>query len=166
MATESRILRDGLIVGIIGYSSVAALYAAFDIVAARGILYTVDLLGKSVFRGARDTGVLGVPIQLDVTTIFWYNALHLLVSLAIGLIVIGLVEQAERRPSQAPIITFTIVAGFIVTIIAVGWLSTPIRPLLPWWSIVVSNALASLLAGMYLLRQHPGVLRRLTFFAG
>ncbi len=72
--------------GIIGYASVAAFYSAFDLLAVRGALYTVDLLGKSVFKGLRDPAVLVFPIQLDVTAIAWYNGLHLLISLTIGLI--------------------------------------------------------------------------------
>ncbi len=165
MALTSRTVRQGLVVGLIGYASVAALYAAFDFIAARGIFYTVDLLGKSVFEGLRDPAVLGLPMQLDVTAIVWYSALHLLISLVIGLIVTGLVEQAERRPSLAPMVLLTIVAGFVVTIVAVGLLTSPIRPLLPWWSIVVANALAVLFAGWYLLHSRPGTWRRLSPFA-
>jgi hypothetical protein len=166
MALASRTIRQGLIVGLIGYASVAALYAAFDFLAARGALYTVDLLGKSVFGGLRDPAVLGLPMQLDTTVIVWYSGLHLLISLIIGLIVTGLVEQAERQPSQAPLVLFTIMAGFVVTIIAVGLLTAPIRPLLPWWSIVVANTIAVLLAGGYLLHKRPGTWHRLSPFTG
>lgn len=166
MALSSRTIQQGLVVGLIGYASVAALYAAFDFVAARGALYTVDLLGKSVFEGLRDPSVLGLPMQLDVTAIVWYSALHLLTSLVIGLIVTGLVEQAEQRPSLAPMVLSTILAGFVVTIVAVGLLTASIRPLLPWWSIVVANALAVLLAGGYLLHKRPDTWRRLSPFAG
>ena len=166
MALSSRTIQQGLVVGLIGYASVAALYAAFDFIAARGALYTVDLLGKSVFEGLRDPSVLGLPMQLDVTAIVWYSALHLLISLVIGLIVTGLVEQAEQRPSLAPMVLSTILAGFVVTIVAVGLLTASIRPLLPWWSIVVANALAVLLAGGYLLHKRPGTWRRLSPFAG
>ena len=60
----------------------------------------------------------------------------------------------------------TIVAGFVVTIISVGLLTNPIRPLLPWWSIVAANVLAVLLVGAYLLRKRPGIASRLTHFAG
>jgi len=69
MTLTSRTIRQGLVVGLIGYASVAALYAAFDFIAARGVFYTVNLLGKSVFEGLRDTAVLGLPMQLDVTAI-------------------------------------------------------------------------------------------------
>lgn len=66
---------------------------------------------------------------------------------------------------RSPMVLFTIVAGFVVTIVAVGLLTSPIRPLLPWWSIVVANALAVLLAGGYLLRSRPGTWSRLSPFA-
>lgn len=166
MAQASRTIREGLVVGIVGYFSVAVLYAVFDVIAARGALYTVDLLGKSVFKGLRDTAVLGLPIAPDTTAIFMYNGLHLLISLAIGLIVTGLVELSERRPSRARIVRLTIIAGFVATIVAVGLLTSPIRPLLPWWSIVLANAFAVLLAGTYLTWKRPGTWRRLSPFAG
>jgi hypothetical protein len=157
--------RDGIAVGLIAYASVAVFYSVFDFLAARGTLYTVDLLGKAVFKGLRDPGILGVPIRLDPTVIFLYNALHFVVSLAIGLIVVRLVTQAERHPSQAPLMLLAIVGGFVVTIFAVGFLSAPMRPVLPWWSIVVANALATALAGLYLLKKRPGLWKRLLPFA-
>lgn len=165
MSRSAPTVRQGVIVGLIGYFSVAAFYAAFDLIAARGPLYTVNLLGMSVFKGLRDPGVLGVPIHPDTSAIFWYNAFHLAVSIVIGLIVTGLVELAERRPPQARMALFTIIGGFFVTIIVVGLLTSSIRPLLPWWSIVIANAFAVLLAGRYLMWKRPGTWSRLSPFA-
>jgi len=162
----SRTMRDGTMVGLIAYASVAVFYSIFDLLATRGALYTVNLLGKAVFRGLRDPGILMLPIPLDLTAIFWYNALHLLISLAIGVVVIRLIAQAERHQSQALLVLFMVVGGFVVTILAVGWLTTPIRPVLPWWSIVVANGFATLLAGSYLLRKRPGLIGRFFAFAG
>ena len=162
MAAASRTGRDGIVVGLIAYAAVAVFYSAFDLLAARGTLFTVDLLGKSVFRGLRDPSVLDLPIQPDMTAIFWYNGLHLVLSLAIGLIVTGLVEHAEQHPPRARLMLFAVVAGFVVTILGVGMLTTPMRPVLPWWSIVVANGSATLLAGLYLLRKRPGVWGHLT----
>jgi hypothetical protein len=165
MGPASRTTREGLVVGLIAYASVAVFYSAFDFLAARGTFYSVDLLGKAVFRGLRDPGVLQYPVRPDPTAIFWYNGLHLLISLAIGLIVTRLIEQAERRPAQARLILLTIVAGFVLTILGVGLLTSSMRPVLPWWSIVAANGLATLLAGLYLLRKRPGLRSRLIPFA-
>jgi len=163
---DHRTTRDGIVVGLIGYAAVAVFYSVFDQLAARPPLYTVDLLGKAVFRGLRDPGVLFFPLQADVAAIFWYNALHLVIALAIGLVVTALVASAERHPSRRSLVRFVIAAGFIVTVIAVGVLTAPMRPVLPWWSIVLANALATLLAGAYLVRQRPGLWRRLALVTG
>ena len=97
MTTARRTVRDGIVVGLIGYVSVAAWYSVFDLLAARRTLYTVNLLGEAVFRGLRDPGVLQYPIHLDMPAIFLYNALHLVIALAVGLIVTRLVAQAGIR---------------------------------------------------------------------
>jgi hypothetical protein len=166
MTPATRTVREGLVVGLIAYVAVAAFYALFDFLAARGSLYTLNLLGQAVFRGLRDPAVLELPVPPDPGAMLRYNALHLSASLAIGLVVTWLASQAERRPAQAHLAGLTIVAGFIVTILGVGLLTTPIRPVLPWWSIVVANTLSVLFAGWYLVRKHPGIWRRLLPFGG
>jgi hypothetical protein len=163
---ERRTVRDGIVTGLIAYVSVALFYGVFDFLAARGGLYTVNVLGKALFRGLRDTGVLGVPLAHDTGAILLYNAFHFATSLAIGLIVVRLVEQAETNPAHEPAMFFVIVGGFVVTVLMVGWLTAPIRPLLPFWSIVLANVLATMLAGLYLLRRRPGLFGRFLPFVG
>lgn len=157
-----RTIVQGLTVGFIAYLSVAAFYAAFDVLAARGTLYTVDLLGKAVFRGLRDPSVLQYPIDIDRGAVMAYNALHLALSLLIGLAVCGFVELAERRPRAAPFASVMLAGGFFITVAVVGLLSAPIRPLVPWWSVVVANVIPMVLAGWYLTRRRPGIARTLT----
>jgi hypothetical protein len=53
------------------------------------------------------------------------------------------------------------VAGFVLTVIVVSWLSAEIRVLLPWWSIVLANSLAVALSAWYLSRRNPSLTRRL-----
>ena len=166
MITARGTVRDGLVVGLIGYASVALFYSGFDVLAARDTLYTVDLLGKAVFRGLRDPGVLLFPLPLDGTAIFLYNAFHLVMAVVIGLVVTALASDAERHPGRARLVMFTLIAGFVVTIAIVGLLTAPMRPVLPWWSIVVANALAVVVAGLYLVRQRPLLWHRLTLVGG
>ena len=163
--SNTRTIRDGIVVGLIGYASVAVFYSAFDFLAARGTLYTVNMLGRAVFRGLRDPAVLEFPVVLDPTAIMLYNALHLALALSIGLIVTGLVAIGERSPASRRGVRFLIAGGFVVTIAAIGFLTTSLRPVLPWWSIVVANALAVLLAGLYFVRARPGIWRRLALLA-
>ncbi len=161
MSAERHAVRDGISIGLIAYASVALFYAAFDFLAARGALFTVDLLGKALFRGLRDPSVLLFPPRLDLAAIFWYNAFHLVLSLTIGMTVSLLIQRAEERPAESRGMLFLLGAGFFVTVVAVGWLTAPMRALLPWWSIVVANVAAVVLAGGWLVRRHPGLGRRM-----
>ncbi len=164
MTPAARTARDGFVVGLIAYFAVAGFYVFFDMFAARGALYTLNLLGRAIFRGLRDPAVLQLPLQLDYWAMALYNGLHLAISLGIGWIVAWLAAQAERRPERARLAGIVIVMGFFITILAVGLLAAPIRLLLPWWSIIVANSLAVLLAGWYLIGRHPVVWRRLLPF--
>jgi hypothetical protein len=161
MVPRIRVARDGITVGLIAYAAVALFYVVFDQLAARGPLYTVNLLGRALFRGLRDPAVLMLPVRLDYGAILLYNGLHLILSLAIGVTVAWLLSRAERHPEQATPVLLTIIAGFLITILAVGWLTTPIRPLLPWWTVVFVNTVSVLLGGWYLLRRQPQIGRQL-----
>jgi hypothetical protein len=66
-----------MIVGLIGFATVALFYAVFDLLAARGGLYTVNLLGMSVFRGLRDPSVQELPVRHDARPIEQYSHVHL-----------------------------------------------------------------------------------------
>ena len=161
MESLRRVGKDSLAIGLIGYGAVAVFYSLFDLAAARGFLHTVNTLGRAAFRGLRDPSVLQFPMDVDRGAVFAYNALHLSIALAIGVSVAVLVAIAERYPAQRRAVRSVIVAGYFVTVVAVGLLTMPIRDVVPWWSIIVANALAALVAGVYLVVKHPGLWRRL-----
>lgn len=166
MARANRMLREGLMLGGLAYVAVAVFYAAFDLLAARGTLYTVDLLGKALFRGLRDPSVLQLPMRLDLTAVLLYNGLHLVASLAIGLVIAWLIARAEHGPRDAYLSLAVILGGFVVTVLAVSGLTGPIRSLLPWWSIFAANAFAVVVAGSALVWKRPEVVRILVPFLG
>lgn len=166
MAMENRTIREGLVIGMIGTVAVAAFYAVFDALAARGFLFTPNLLGQAVFRGLRDPSVLVLPTAIDMTAVALYSLLHLVVSLAIGMVVAWLVSQLEGPPPQVRLAVMVIVAGFFVTIFGIGMAASPIKALLPWWSVVVANVLAVVVAGSYVLGRHPGLVKRLALVTG
>ena len=161
MSDQRRTILDGIMIGLIGYAAVALFYSFFDVLAARGPVFTVNMLGRALFRGVRDPAILLVPVTIDRGAILAYNALHLVVALAVGLFVTALVARAEEDSSRRRWTAAVLIAGGMATVFAVGFLSTPIRPLLPWWSIVVANVLAALAAGAWLGHQRPGVWRRM-----
>ncbi len=162
MATSTRWVREGCLIGSLAFVLVAAFYLAFDLVAARGALYTVNQLGVMLLRGPDELGAAGGAWPVYPGAILAYSALHLAGSLAIGILVARLVREAELRPMQAQIALLFIVAGFAGTIALVGTLSDSIRDVLPWWSIIGANALAVLGAGAVMIHRHPGFLEEMT----
>ena len=164
MTGSNRIVREGIILGLIGFAAVALFYAVFDFLAARGLLFTVNLLGEAVFFGLRDSSVLQTPIAVNFTAVLLYTALHLAAALIIGIFVSWLAAHLEGPPSEVRLATLLIAAGFFVTVFGIGMVSSPIKTLLPWWSVVAANALAVAVAGAYLLTRHPGLGRRIVSF--
>lgn len=161
MAKANRIVREGIILGLIGFAAVALFYAMFDFLAARGFLFTVNLLGETMFFGLRDPAVLQLPITVNYVAVMLYTAMHFVLAVGIGMVVSWLISQLEGPPAQVRLAALLIVAGFLVTVFAIGMASNPIKTLLPWWSVVLANALAVIVAGVYVLRGHPAVVRHL-----
>ncbi|HZJ00640.1 MAG TPA: hypothetical protein VFD22_08245 [Gemmatimonadaceae bacterium] len=165
MPARRGVLREGITVGLIGYAAVALFYSSFDFLASRGALYTVNLLGRALVRGLRDPSVLMFPLSPDWSAIFLYNVFHLIIALAVGIFVTSIVAAAEENPARRGMVRVIIVGGFFATIMVVATLTTPIRPLIPMWSVIGANALAAILAGAYLLRRRPGLWGRLALGA-
>lgn len=163
MANGRQVLREGLVTGVIGYATVALFYALFDFLAARGGLFTLDLLGKVVFRGLRDPAVLQLPQRLDAAAMFAYNGLHLFLALAIGTFVAALVARLDERPGLFYPVVGILIAGYVITVVVIGSFVNGIAPLLPWWSIVVANTLAVVIAGAYLRSQHLALWNTINF---
>lgn len=160
MTSARHPLREGVVLGLIAYVAVAVFYVSFDVLAARGAFHTVNVLGQAVFRGLRDPAILQLPVPHDYAAMAMYNGVHLLASLLIGISVARLAFLPDRHPGHVRTIRLVILAGFVVTILAVGLLSRPVRPVLPWWSIVMANLVAVCLSGWYLLRRFPDIWRR------
>jgi hypothetical protein len=162
MTSSSRWIREGIVTGLIAYIAVAVFYFAFDLFAARGALFTVNRIGQLMLHGSAGIATTEAALAIDISAVIGYSAVHLVASLVIGIMVCRLVHEAELQPMLAQVALLFIVAGFAGTIAGVGLLSTSIRDVLPWWSIIAANALAVLVAGLVLIRRHPEFLGRMT----
>lgn len=148
---EHKVLREGLIVGMIGAIAVAVWFLAIDLAAGR-IFFTPAALGSIIFHGA--TGAAGV--QMDAMTILGYTGLHMAAFLVTGLIAAAIVALAEDRNAYVllgAILLFVTFETFFIgalTIVA-QWL----LEVIPWWSIAVGNLVAAATMGYYLWTRHP-----------
>jgi len=153
----TRVVREGIIAGLIGATLVAAWFLAYDLFKGHP-LRTPTLLGAAVFRGVTDPGTL----ERELGLVLGYTVLHGLAFALFGIIAALLVVAAERQPILT-VGLFMLFAAFevlffgLVTVLAQSLLGA-----LVWWSIFVGNLLAAAGMLLYFFRGHQALSRRLT----
>lgn len=155
--TRARFLLEGVAAGLIGYATVAILWAAFNLAQGRSVFYTAALLGADLFYG------LETPSDLVVAPapVIAYNGVHLLAFLAAGFFMRWLAGLAERIPEG----WYLVVVVFLVVMPHVFglpiWFDAPIRAELPFAYVVFTTSLAALAMGGFLLAAHPRLRRQM-----
>ena len=160
MTRTGSTVREGVVVGLIGFAAVAVFYTLFDLLAGQGFFFTLNLMGEVLFRGARDPAVLQLPMPLDLGAMAAYNFLHLFSSLGVGLFVAWLVDLVEENPRRGYAAALVMLAGYVITVVGVALFARDVAPLLPLWTVVTVNTLAALGGGIYLWSVHPGLWER------
>lgn len=162
MREETRtVFTEGFIAGLCGYAAVVAFFVAVNFFAGRSIFYTAALFGSALFYGMRDPTMLEVAIGPVVT----YNMVHLLVFLVLGVGAAWVVSKTEKFPFLwLPVM---LAAGFVTAylITALVIFAEPLMGAVAWWQLGASSALAAVLMGWYLLRQHPRLKQELAAIA-
>lgn len=147
MASQSRVVREGISVGLIGATAIAVWFAILDAVQGSFLATPVMLgnsLGSLVLEG-------GVPSMAGA--FLGYTVFHYAVFLLAGLVFSYVVNGAERAPSA--MIGF----GMLFVAFEVGWLGWTLvlaRGLgeLTWLQVFMANLIASATMGYYMYRQH------------
>lgn len=153
---EHRVLREGIVAGLLGAAAVAVWFFLVDLVLGR-VFFTPAALGSAVFYGANEVGL----VQVTAATVLGYTAIHVVAFLVTGLVFAAVVGQADRHPPvllalALLFVTFETLAIGVITIIA-QWL----LDIVPWWTIAVGNLIAAGVMGVYLWKRHPGLARDL-----
>jgi hypothetical protein len=142
-----------MVAGLLGYLAVAAFFGVLNVLSGRPVLYTAALLGQAVTGGAADPHTL----TIEPAAVLAYNAVHLVIFLAIGSIASMLVFATEKYPSAWALFLLIFVALLMVTAMAFSVLVGPYSAAMPWWALLGSNVLAALAVGAYILRRHPAL---------
>jgi hypothetical protein len=153
--SEHRVIREGLIAGVIGAVAVAAWFFVVDLGMGR-LLYTPGALGSALFMG------VDAPSAVEVTasTVLGYTGVHFAGFITMGLVFAALVTRAEESPPLLMglallFVTFETLLLGLVAILA-AWL----LDVVPWWSIALSNLVAASAMVTYLWRAHPALAER------
>jgi len=138
--------------GCAGYLSTVVVIAIVDLLSGRSLFHTPAMLGRTLVGGAGQ-----LPAAAAVLA---YDALHLLVFLIIGIVVVRLAAFVEVHPAFWYIAYFVCVLGFLTMELTFPVLD-PDRAALSWWSVLLATASAAFSMGLLITVRHPRLRERL-----
>lgn len=149
---DHKIVREGIVAGLIGAVTVALWFLVVDSVMGRP-LFTPAALGSALFLGASELAM----VEVNFWTVAGYSVFHFTAFAAVGLVASAIVWEAEQTPPLilGAILLFVAFEAFFLGLLAVvaEFLLGP----LAWWSIAVGNLLAVVAIGTYLWKKHPAL---------
>lgn len=159
MTERQSLVREGVIAGAIGATSVAVWFFVLDAIAGRPF-HTPRVLGAAFFS------VLGPAMSPDspAMIVAGYTAFHYVAFAILGIIAAALVRASQREPN--------IVAGLVVLFVAfeAGFYGltalltqSELLGSLAWWQVGVANLIAAALMGAYMLKLHPELRREMDY---
>lgn len=150
--TESRVIREGLVAGVLGGGVVALWFLLLDSLAGRP-MYTPAALGSALFLGVADPS----QVRVEAASIIGYSLVHFGTFIASGLVAAAILTQAERRPNILLFggLLFVVFLAFLMAALALfaEWVIGS----LAWWNVALGNLLATVAMGVFLLRAHPSI---------
>ena len=150
MAPRHDVVREGLIAGFLGATSVALWFLILDTIAGRPF-HTPAILGTALLGVLGPVGSEGTITRVIVYTIFHYGVFALA-----GMLLVAVAHRAQVESS--------VLAGFLILFVAfeIGFYGLTAllsqRELLgdlAWYQIGIGNLLAAGAMGTYLWRRHP-----------
>ena len=149
-------VREGIIAGLIGATSIAIWFLIVDTVAGRPF-QTPAVLGIGLLSVFGPRGDEGAVAQVLAYTIFHYG-----IFLGIGIVVSYIVHRAEQDDTVLAVALILFVAlelGFY-GLVAVLSQSRQLGSL-AWYQVLAGNLIAALTMGIYIWRTHPELRREL-----
>ena len=153
------VLRDAVVAGVIGATSVALWFLVLDLIAGQPF-ETPAALGRSLIGVLGPAGSEGMAVHVIVYTLFHYAAFFVVALVASLIVHLG----EERQPgllAGAMILFVAFEIGFTVLASILTYYSG-FQGNHSWVAVAVGNLIAALAMGVYLWRRHPALGRRLS----
>lgn len=150
VAAEHRVVREGVVAGLIGAVVVALWFLIFDLMGGRPF-FTPAALGSALFLGA--SGLDAVSITF--VTVAGYTIVHVSAFVVTGFIVSAIAVEAEEAPALVigAVMLFVAFEAFFMGLLAM--VAEFLLGALAWWTIAVGNVLAAVTMGWYIWMKHP-----------
>jgi hypothetical protein len=149
------LLREGFVAGALGAAAVAVWFLLTDLLQGQP-LATPNILGQVVLF--QNTAPEPVPIQ--AAAVVGYSLLHIGAFVLFGIVATEFVHLAMSSPlARFGILVIAVCFELFFVFMSYAVFSA-VTTYLPWWSILVANALALTAMGVYLMRKHRGLTRQ------
>jgi len=165
MEGRRSIIRQGVVAGILGATTVALWFLVVDVFAGRP-LETPEVLGRGLLGvfGRERAGVVDSGGDTALFVVSLYTLFHYLAFIIVGIVAAAIVRAGEREPgllAGALILFVAIEIGFygLTALLA----QTHALGSLAWYQIGLANLLAAAVMGTYLWRRNPALGRGLDY---
>jgi hypothetical protein len=147
--TAPALLRDALLLGLLGAGIVALWFLAVD-VARDQVWFTPAALGSALFLGARGVG----EVQVSALTVGGYTVVHVLAFMLVALLVVMLVRSIAYHPPAilGAILLLVTVETFMIGVMAI--LASWLLDALSLWTVLIANLLAAASMGLFLWQRY------------
>lgn len=154
---RAQVLTQGLIAGVVSYAAVAIFFFLVNVLAGRSPFFTAAALGSALFYGVGDL----TRLAIEPGPILAFNGVHLLLSLMAGTIAAWLVYETEQHHFLWYFVFFVFLAAFVYSLVVVGIVGAEMAHVIPWWAVLIANAIWMGSLGCYLWFQHRGLFQTL-----
>lgn len=131
------ILREGLVVGLVGAVAVAVWFLLVDLASGRP-LHTPAALGSALFLGADGPG----EVQRTLPVVAAYTVVHGLAFWGVGAAFVAVARQLERAPQLAYLVLLALILVEAVSFGALVAFGEWVLGTLSLWAVGVGNLLA------------------------
>ena len=147
---SNRVVREGVVAGLIGAVVVAGWFLLFDVLRGRP-LFTPGALGSALFLGSNTID----EVSVNAATVLGYTVLHMVAFVLTGFFAAAIVTAAEDTPPLilGAVMFFAVFEAFFLGLLAM--VAEFLLGDLAWWTIAVGNLLAAVVMGWYLWEHHP-----------
>ena len=149
-------IREGVIVGALGATGVAAWFLIVDTIAGQPF-FTPRILGEAVKSIVAPESFASPFVVVALYTVFHYAAFILA-----GIAIMGLIHGSARHIGllAGMVILFVALEVLFYGFVLVLQLATPLEGI-AWYQVGAANLVAAALMGRYLWMRHPELTHRL-----
>ncbi|GMV10585.1 MAG TPA: hypothetical protein PKC83_02415 [Gemmatimonadaceae bacterium] len=148
-----RVLRQGVVAGLLGYAVVAVVFAIANVVGGRSPFQTAAVLGATLFYGATDPAA----VTVSAPYVFAFNGLHLVTFLGFGIIGAALVSLANKGEQLWYLALFFWMFVAVHMIGAAQVFAIPLGQILSAAAVWAAGIGAAIVMGIYLVRANPSL---------